>query len=230
MTFTQRVIELISKADFEQLCIQHKLPYTFDFLKEIPSKMEDIFYVDVDNKGNCSFLDSLPEHAQDEVAQELFVEVFIYLTNPPTEKWNELGRKLHRTERVFADPFMCRTNTSFRNPQVAINKDLKTMRAFQEILDRLNIHVPYSSDAIDDMAFRLGHDVTLEDITTTSKVLHALINDLETKRWKVIQQDSYYETPLPSKNRIKQLLKTITKKYQVKSVSQKIKEFIDAIK
>lgn len=232
MTFTQVMKNLIPTVDLEELAKQHNLAYTLGFLKKMPEKMNEIFYVDVNGEHeSLAFLDKIPDTDKGKIALKLLEEVFIYLTKNQTVRLNEIEKKLYRTQGEVVDAnTIYYADKTFRSAGEAIKKDLETTKSFLSMITRLDLRAPYHCDTISDMTFVGGVDVTLEDVYTTTKVVRALIKDIEKQEWKLIRKQSYHEVPLPSKTTIKNLLNNIVNKYHISAGRYHSKQFIDSLK
>ena len=106
-------------------------------------------------------------------------------------------------------------------PISKINQDLKLLKKYKNMLDRLF----NSSQKVDKFITINVHN----DIHTLYEIDNKLIEDLEKKEFEIIKRDNYYDVDVPSKIEIKNFLKNIKSKYSLKNVSLDEKHLLDNI-
>ena len=106
-------------------------------------------------------------------------------------------------------------------PISKINQDLKLLKKYKNMLDRLF----NSSQKVDKFITINVHN----DIHTLYEINNKLIEDLEKKEFEIIKSDNYYDVEVPSKIEIKNFLKNIKSKYSLKNVSLDEKHLHDNI-
>ena len=106
-------------------------------------------------------------------------------------------------------------------PISKINQDLKLLKKYKNMLDRLF----NSSQKVDKFITINVHN----DIHTLYEINNKLIEDLEKKEFEIIKRDNYYDVDVPSKIEIKNFLKNIKSKYSLKNVSLDEKHLLDNI-
>lgn len=167
--------------------------------KLLSDDLKDDIYAYID------FLDAIPDEDKEKVATELVEKIYSYKLKLDVECWNEIKKA-----------FMYQGNEA---PIKTINRDLKTTKAFKEMINRL---LPLEPQEI-----KTEHNVISRELHS---VVDVLLYELKNKQFSFINTDSYYERPVPTKIELKNFLSSVVEEYDIKNASLQMKQLIDNIK
>jgi len=172
-----------------------------EFIKDYISK-ENIRTIE----NNISFFEDIPEQDLEEIFIKLIELVYEYTTPKINKKMGDMARKFKLTNQDNTKPIR------------KIEKDLKIMQDYQDMIIRLY--------GINGRIFITPPKEIKEIYEQNNK----MIDDLKSKKFKIISKYKYYDTFNPSKKEIKEFLQEIKDKYKLQNISLAQKQLIDEIK
>lgn len=173
-----------------------------------------------------NFLNDLPEQIHNDVSLKIWTFLLhLKLQNETIDEYNQELKKLHKKEK----------------PNKEISADLKIVKAFKEIMTKQ--FKPHSfgknimgrtcaEDKILNIRYsptKTRKDMKEYSIENLFELLDLVIDDLETKEFKFVGENSYFQIKTLSQNKLIEYLTTLSKEHNLKATA-KIKDFQNDLK
>ena len=170
------------------------------------------------------FLNDLPKSEYMKVALNIWKYIFNLSTNKQM-----ISKKNNKIKKS-------RNN---KKPNDIIKSDLGVVKKFKNVLERV-FHTQSVGTHIKERMFstnkirRVGYSPTdtptdkkLYSIDDLFEIVDLMLHDLETKDFKFIGENTYYEYEAPSKTAFKEYLKDVCKDNKIKAFDYRIRELTD---
>lgn len=154
---------------------------------------------------NIGFFENVPKEDLSKVLEH-FLELLFYYEIDLGHYNLDINRRVNKTK------ILLKIDKPPTRPSIQIERDINLLKAYQEMVHRL-----YGAENKKDgsYAFLNIPDELYQNYLNNIKI----IDDLEQKKFKLVSKLKYYEMEAPSKTELRNYLKELRMKYNLKGVS-----------